>query len=89
MLGRIRAGVLERVWVGLLERLGLDARLKAEGLPHGGFKLADVPPCNHELIFANHKRGFALASMRSPTRSQYYMDVSLTERIEDWSEERI
>ena len=51
--------------------------------------LADVPPCNHELIYANHERGFALASMRSETRSRYYIDVALTERIEDWPDERI
>ena len=199
VLGRIRAGVLEQVTVGLMERLGLDARLKAEGLPHDGFNLADgerliridmaeltgkqvvvygqteltrdlmeareerglevvydaedvalhdidgdapfvtyrkdgagqrvdcrfiagcdgfhgpsrqaipdagreyervypfgwlgiladVPPCNHELIYANHERGFALASMRSERRSRYYIDVPLTERIEDWPDERI
>jgi p-hydroxybenzoate 3-monooxygenase len=200
VLSRIRAGVLERVTVGLMERLGLDARMKAEGLPHGGFNLADgerliridvagltgdsvmvygqteltrdlmdaaeprgldviyeagdvalhaidsdapyvtyskdgvaaridarivvgcdgfhgpsrqaipagvgqvfervypfgwlgiladVPPCNHELIYANHERGFALASMRSPTRSRYYIDVPLTEKVEDWSDDRI
>ena len=41
VLGRIRAGVLEQVTVSLMERLGLDARLKAEGLPHDGFNLAD------------------------------------------------
>jgi p-hydroxybenzoate 3-monooxygenase len=51
--------------------------------------LADVPPCNHELIYANHARGFALASMRSETRSRYYVDVPLTEKIEDWPDERI
>jgi p-hydroxybenzoate 3-monooxygenase len=51
--------------------------------------LADVPPANHELIYANHERGFALASMRSATRSRYYIDVPLTERVEDWSDERI
>ncbi|WP_144097432.1 4-hydroxybenzoate 3-monooxygenase [Croceicoccus sediminis] len=200
VLGRIRAGVLEQVTVGLMERLGLDARMKAEGLPHDGFNLADgerlihidiaaltgkqvmvygqteitrdlmdacderglqvvyeaenvalhdidgdtpyvtytkdgaeqrvdcrfiagcdgfhgpsrksvpagvgkefervypfgwlgmltdVPPCNHELIYANHERGFALASMRSETRSRYYIDVPLTEKIEDWSDERV
>ena len=200
VLSRIRAGVLERVTVGLMERLGLYARMKAEGLPHGGFNLADgerliridvagltgdsvmvygqteltrdlmdaaeprgleviyeagdvalhaidsdapyvtyskdgvaaridarivvgcdgfhgpsrqaipasvgqvfervypfgwlgiladVPPCNHELIYANHERGFALASMRSPTRSRYYIDVPLTEKVEDWSDDRI
>ena len=200
VLGRIRAGVLEQITVSLMERLGLDARMKAEGLPHGGFNLADgerliridiegltgkqvmvygqteitrdlmeaaaprgldviygagdvalhdiesdtpsvtftkdckqhriearfiagcdgfhgpsrkaipaiaarefertypfgwlgiladVPPCNHELIYANHERGFALASMRSPTLSRYYVDVPLTERIEDWSDDRV
>lgn len=200
ILGRIRAGVLESITVNLMERLGLDARLKAEGLVEEGFNLADgerliridvagltgktvtvygqtevtrdlmdaaperglpvlygasdvalhdiesdapyvtfthegrqerldarfivgcdgfhgpsrkaipasvareyervypfgwlgiladVPPCNHELIYANHERGFALASMRSHTRSRYYVDVPLTERLEDWSDERI
>lgn len=200
VLGRIRAGVLETVTTGLMERLGLDARMKAEGMPHDGFNLADgerliridiarytgrnvmvygqteitrdlmdaapergleivyeardvvphnvesdapyvtyskdgiehrvnarfvcgcdgfhgpsrqiipssaskvyervypfgwlgiladVPPCNHELIYANHERGFALASMRSPTRSRYYVDVPLSERIDDWPDERI
>ena len=200
VLGRIRAGVLEAVTVNLMERLGLDARLKAEGLVEEGFNLADgerliridvanltgqtvtvygqtevtrdlmeaaperglqvlygagdvalhdiesdtpyltfthdgreqrldarfivgcdgfhgpsrkaipasvareyervypfgwlgiladVPPCNPELIYANHERGFALASMRSRTRSRYYIDVPLTERVEDWSDDRI
>lgn len=200
VLGRIRAGVLEQGTVALMERLGLDARLKAEGLPHDGFNLADgerliridiagltgkhvvvygqteltrdlmdareergleviyeaedvalhdvesdapfvtfteggserridcrliagcdgfhgpsrqaipvgagreyereypfgwlglmadVPPCNQELIYANHERGFALASMRSKTRSRYYIDVPLTDRIEDWPDERV
>lgn len=51
--------------------------------------LADVPPCNHELIYANHERGFALASMRSETRSRYYIDVPLTENVENWCDDRI
>ncbi|MCI0518336.1 MAG: 4-hydroxybenzoate 3-monooxygenase, partial [Woeseiaceae bacterium] len=51
--------------------------------------LADVPPCNDELIYANHERGFALASMRSHTRSRYYVQVSLTEILEDWPDERL
>ena len=200
VLGRIRAGVLEQVTVGLMERLGLDARLKAEGLVEEGFNLADgerliridvagltgqtvvvygqteiqrdlmeaapqrgleviwgaadvalhaidsdapfvtfakdgaahridariiagcdgyygpsrkaipataarsceraypfgwlgiladVPPCYPELIYANHERGFALASMRSLARSRYYIDVPLTEVVADWSDERI
>lgn len=50
--------------------------------------LADVPPCEHELIYSNHARGFALASMRSPTRSRYYIQCGLDERLEDWSDER-
>ena len=200
VLSRIRAGVLETIAVDLMERLGLDARLKAEGLVHGGFNLADgerliridmqeltgshvvvygqteitkdlmdacderglevvyeadgvalhdvesdapyvtyekdgtthrvdcrfiagcdgfhgpsrqaipaavgkeyervypfgwlgilsdVPPCNHELIYANHERGFALASMRSETRSRYYVDVPLTDTVEQWSDDRL
>lgn len=200
VLGRIRAGVLERVTTGLMARLGLDERMRREGLPHDGFNLADgerliridiaeltgkqvmvygqteitrdlmeaaptrglqiiydaasvalhdiegdapyltyaaagathridarfiagcdgfhgasrraipasagrpyelvypfgwlgiladVPPCDHELIYASHERGFALASMRSRSRSRYYIDVPLTEKIEDWPDERI
>jgi p-hydroxybenzoate 3-monooxygenase len=200
VLSRIRAGVLEQVTVNLMERLGLDTRLKAEGLVEAGFNLADgerliridclgltgktvtvygqteitrdlmeaaparglevtygveelalhaieseapfvtyrmggaehridarfiagcdgfhgpsrkaipasagrefervypfgwlgiladVPPCHPELIYANHERGFALASMRSRTRSRYYVDVPLTEKIEEWSDGRI
>lgn len=51
--------------------------------------LADVPPCHDELIYANTDRGFALASMRSKSRSRYYIQVPLTDRIEDWSEDRL
>ncbi len=51
--------------------------------------LADVPPCHDELIYANGQRGFALASMRSKTRSRYYIQVPLTDRVEDWTEERL
>ncbi|AOR79986.1 4-hydroxybenzoate 3-monooxygenase [Novosphingobium resinovorum] len=50
--------------------------------------LADVPPADHELIYANHERGFALASMRSATRSRYYIQCGLDESIEDWPDER-
>ncbi len=51
--------------------------------------LADVPPCHEELIYANHENGFALASMRSKSRSRYYIDVPLTEKLEDWSDDRL
>lgn len=51
--------------------------------------LADVPPCHPELIYSNGPRGFALASMRSPTRSRYYIQVPLTEKLENWPEDRL
>ncbi|MHC6225284.1 4-hydroxybenzoate 3-monooxygenase [Pseudomonas sp. X10] len=50
--------------------------------------LADTPPVNHELIYAHHERGFVLCSQRSQTRSRYYLQVPLSERVEDWSDER-
>lgn len=200
VLGRIRAGVLERTLTDLLDRLGVNARMKAEGLPHDAFNLADgekliridvaeltgkqvmvygqtevtrdlmgvaaergleivydakdvalqdvegdapwltyvkdgvehrldarficgcdgfhgpsrqaipvsvgrtyekvypfgwlgiladVPPCHHELIYANHPNGFALASMRSETRSRYYIQVPADEDIALWPDERL
>lgn len=51
--------------------------------------LADVPPCNEELIYANHEHGFALASMRSVTRSRYYVQVPIDEKLEDWPDDRL
>jgi p-hydroxybenzoate 3-monooxygenase len=50
--------------------------------------LADVPPVADELIYASHERGFALCSMRSLTRSRYYVQCSLDDKVEDWSDER-
>jgi p-hydroxybenzoate 3-monooxygenase len=41
-----------------------------------------------EIVYANHPRGFALASMRNPRLSRYYVQVALEERIEDWPDER-
>jgi p-hydroxybenzoate 3-monooxygenase len=199
VLGRIRAGVLEQVCVDLLDEAGVGARLRREGLVHGGFEmlwrgrrrridmhrltggksvtvygqteltrdlmearraaalttvydaarvavhgfdgerprvsyekdgvgheiacdfiagcdgfhgvcraslpagaittyekvfpfgwlglLSDTPPVSHELIYVNSPRGFALCSMRSPTRSRYYVQVPLTERVEEWSDD--
>lgn len=49
--------------------------------------LADVPPVDHELIYANHTRGFALCSMRSPSRSRYYIQCSLDDKVEKWSDD--
>src|SRR5690606_7106390 len=50
--------------------------------------LADTPPVNHELIYAHHERGFVLCSQRSQTRSRYYLQVPLQDRVEEWSDER-
>lgn len=50
--------------------------------------IAEVPPVSHELIYSNHQRGFALCSMRSHTRSRYYVQCSLDDKVEDWSDER-
>jgi p-hydroxybenzoate 3-monooxygenase len=50
--------------------------------------LVEKPPVSDELIYANHQRGFALCSMRSKTRSRYYIQCPLTDKAEDWSDER-
>jgi p-hydroxybenzoate 3-monooxygenase len=50
--------------------------------------LVDRPPVADELIYAHHERGFALCSMRSPTRSRYYVQVPLDEKAEEWSDDR-
>ncbi|MFN3296462.1 4-hydroxybenzoate 3-monooxygenase [Caldimonas sp.] len=50
--------------------------------------LSDTPPVSDELIYTHHERGFALCSMRSPTRSRHYVQVPLGEKVEDWSDER-
>jgi p-hydroxybenzoate 3-monooxygenase len=50
--------------------------------------LSDTPPVSEELIYTNHERGFALCTMRSMTRSRYYVQCPLTEQVEDWPDER-
>ena len=50
--------------------------------------LSDTRPVSDELIYVCHERGFALCSMRSPTRSRYYIQCSLAERVEEWPDER-
>lgn len=47
--------------------------------------MADVPPAAEELVYANHERGFALCSMRSKTRSRYYVQVSASDKVEAWT----
>ena len=51
--------------------------------------MADVPPVSpHAIVYANNERGFALCSMRSPTRSRYYVQCPLDDRVEAWSDAR-
>ncbi|WP_457376044.1 4-hydroxybenzoate 3-monooxygenase [Pseudomonas tolaasii] len=50
--------------------------------------LADTPPVHPELVYAKHPRGFALCSMRSSTRSRYYLQVPAQESLEEWPDER-
>lgn len=50
--------------------------------------LADTPPVHEELVYARHDRGFALCSMRSATRTRYYLQVPAQENVADWSDER-
>ena len=49
--------------------------------------LSDTPPVSDELIYVNSPRGFALCSQRSQTRSRYYLQVPLTDKVEAWSDE--
>lgn len=49
--------------------------------------LAPVPPCRHELVYANHERGFALCSQRNPQLSRYYIQVPLEHQVDQWSDD--
>jgi p-hydroxybenzoate 3-monooxygenase len=49
--------------------------------------LSDTPPVHEELIYVNSQRGFALCSQRSHTRSRYYLQVPLTDKVEQWSDD--
>ncbi len=50
--------------------------------------LVDQPPLSHELVYVNNERGFALCSMRSSTRSRYYLQCRLDEHVEDWPDDK-
>ena len=49
--------------------------------------LSDTPPVSEELIYCKSERGFALASRRSATRSRYYLQVPLSDTVDNWSDE--
>lgn len=50
--------------------------------------LSETPPVADELIYVNHPEGFALCSLRSKTRSRYYLQCPIDEQVEDWSDDR-
>ena len=49
--------------------------------------LSDTPPVTHEVTYSNHERGFAMCSMRSATRSRYYIQCPIDDRVEAWSDD--
>ena len=49
--------------------------------------LSETPPVSDELIYANHERGFALASMRNKNLSRYYIQVPNSDKIDEWSDQ--
>ena len=51
--------------------------------------LAEAPPSSHELVYANHERGFALHSMRSPRITRLYLQCQLNDSLDNWPVERI
>jgi p-hydroxybenzoate 3-monooxygenase len=50
--------------------------------------LAQVAPVAEELVYANHSRGFSLCSMRSKTRSRYYLQCPLDDSVDSWPDQR-
>ncbi len=49
--------------------------------------LSETPPVNDELIYSSSDNGFALCSMRNPQLSRYYIQCSMADKVEDWSDE--
>jgi p-hydroxybenzoate 3-monooxygenase len=56
--------------------------------PFGWLGVMSQTPPLPDITYCNHPRGFALASMRNPQLSRYYLQVPLDTRIEDWPDER-
>lgn len=71
------------------QAIPLDVRREYEKVyPFGWLGiLSQTPPVNHELIYANSPRGFALCSMRNENLSRYYIQCSLSDKPEDWTDE--
>jgi len=75
-----------------ISRQTIPAELRTEHervFPFGWLGLmSDTPPVSEELIYCKNERGFALASRRSATRSRYYLQVPLTDNVEEWTDEK-
>ena len=71
------------------QSIPLDVRREYEKVyPFGWLGiLSETPPVNHELIYSNSPRGFALCSMRNEKLSRYYVQCSLSDKPEDWTDE--
>ena len=71
------------------QTIPLDVRREYEKVyPFGWLGiLSETPPVNHELIYANSPRGFALCSMRNENISRYYIQCSLSDKPEDWTDD--
>ena len=71
------------------QTIPLDIRREYEKVyPFGWLGiLSETPPVNHELIYANSPRGFALCSMRNSRLSRYYIQCSLSDSPDDWTDE--
>lgn len=67
-----------------------DCITEYEKLYPGGWLglLSETPPVNAELVYVKHERGFALCSLRSQTRSRYYLQVGEDDVVEGWSDDR-
>ena len=70
------------------QTIPLDVRREYEKVyPFGWLGvLSETPPVNHELIYAASDRGFALCSMRNENLSRYYIQCSLSDKPEDWTD---
>lgn len=68
-----------------------DKRIKFEKIyPFGWLGLlSETAPASHELIYANHARGFALASMRNAKLSRHYIQVPTDDKDEAWSDQAV
>lgn len=70
------------------QSIPLDVRREYEKIyPFGWLGiLSETPPVHHELNYATSARGFALCSMRNENLSRYYIQCSLSDKPEDWTD---